>query len=71
MTRARVVYVDAWTMFANTTGAYTDYMMIDGNEVRVREDDGFHLTGEGSAVLAAKVNELIVAELKARGASIP
>ena len=67
---AGVEYVDTWELFRSPTDQYADYIFVDGDYRAVRQNDGFHLNPTGIKYLAGKVNERVVTELKARGASI-
>lgn len=67
---AGVDYVDTWDLFKSPADQYADFILIDNDYKQVRQNDGFHLNPTGVKYLAGKVNERVVAELKARGASI-
>ncbi len=67
---AGVEYVDTWELFRSPTDQYAEYIFVDGDYRAVRQNDGFHLNPTGIKYLAGKVNERVVTELKARGASI-
>jgi hypothetical protein len=56
----RVVYVDAYRLFADADGRYTDTLPdADGDPVRVRIDDGVHFTARGAEHLARAVFALL------------
>ena len=52
---SQVTYVDAWEFFSDSDGGYVDE--IDG--VRLRREDGVHLTVDGGNTLAEAVWDLI------------
>jgi hypothetical protein len=55
-----VNYIDEYTLFSDENGEYTDDLPgTDGKDVRVRTDDGIHLTTAGSEFLADQVFTLI------------
>jgi hypothetical protein len=55
-----VEYVDAWSLFANASGGYAQYLPdAHGNVQQVREQDGEHFTYAGGMRLATAVMALI------------
>ncbi len=55
-----VVYVDAYDLFADDNGEYTDTVELeDGGTIRVRIGDGVHLTPVGAEYLARSVFALL------------
>ena len=63
-----VTYVDTWQLFVSAEGNYADYILVDDDLQEVRQKDGFHLNTNGVNYLARQVQQLIDAELHARGA---
>lgn len=58
--RANVVYIDSWTLFQDAGGRYADYLPdASGRSVKVRKDDGVHLTRAGCDRLARHILEEI------------
>ena len=68
--RRGIAYVDTWALFESPEGNYADYIVVDGDLKQVRKTDGFHLNTDGVNYLARNVLDVIIAELKARGAAI-
>jgi uncharacterized protein len=66
--RPAVRFVDTWPILATSDGSYTAYLTADdGSTVRVRLDDGIHLTSAGAdrvatAVLAPLLSDFGIAE---------
>ena len=61
--RKGVRVVDLHTMFGGPSGEFTPYLPgPDGRTVRVRQEDGVHLTSEGTAWVADLVYGHILAE---------
>jgi hypothetical protein len=59
-TRPWVHYVDSWSLFINTNGSYAGTLPdISGRFVAVRQDDGLHLSREGTTWLATAVYTMI------------
>ncbi len=54
-----MIYVDAYQLFGDENGEYTDRLEIDGETVRVRVGDGVHLTPAGAEYLAEPVFALL------------
>ncbi|MET1000307.1 MAG: DUF459 domain-containing protein, partial [Acidimicrobiia bacterium] len=55
-----VVYVDAYDLFADANGEYTDTVELeDGSTIRVRIGDGVHFTPVGAEYLARSVFALL------------
>ncbi|GIU86421.1 MAG: hypothetical protein KatS3mg009_0936 [Acidimicrobiia bacterium] len=55
-----VVYVDAYRLFADDDGGYTDRITLDdGRTIRVRIGDGVHFTPQGAQYLANTVFALL------------
>lgn len=53
LSRPWVHYVDSWALFSNPNGTYAGALPdINGRQVAVRQDDGLHLTREGTTWLA-------------------
>jgi hypothetical protein len=56
-----VLFVDAWTLFANSRGQYSAYLSSSsGAEQLVRTADGIHLTGDGEARLGRAVYQAML-----------
>lgn len=54
--RRHVTYVDAWSTFSSAEGTYTPFLPGTGGElVKVRADDGIHLSHAGGDRLAAVI----------------
>lgn len=67
-----LTYVDAHAVFDNDNGSYTTNVPdITGKSVRVRADDGIHLTNAGGDHLAGIVYSLIDAQWKLTEQAIP
>jgi hypothetical protein len=59
-TRTAVRYVDAWELFSDAEGDYSDYLPdASGAPVRVRNADGIHLSPAGAALLTEATLEVI------------
>jgi hypothetical protein len=55
-----VLYVDAFRLFGDENGGFTDRLQTsDGQTIRVRIDDGVHLTPAGASYLANAVFALV------------
>jgi uncharacterized protein len=59
--RPWVHYVDVWDA-TSAGGDYTQFVEIDGESTKVREDDGLHFTLAGGALLADTVIEAAFSE---------
>ena len=58
--RPWVRFVDIWTLFADGDGRFATFRPGAGGEmIRMRQDDGIHLTRQGSNVVVAVVYELM------------
>jgi hypothetical protein len=59
-TRPWVHYVDSWSLFINANGGYAGTLPdVSGRLVTVRQDDGLHLSREGTTWLATAVYTMI------------
>jgi uncharacterized protein len=68
--RPWVVPVDAGASLADASGAFAESVPdAAGTSVRVRRDDGIHLTEPGAGRLAAQVMETLVAHVDLSGAA--
>jgi hypothetical protein len=67
-----VVFVDTWALFSNDAGEWVESIIDprDGEGKDVRRNDGFHLNEAGAEILAWKVEQVVLDELRARGAEI-
>lgn len=62
-TRPWVRYVDSYSMFANSAGAYEAFLPgVDGSVQDLRQGDGIHLSRPGGDLLARRVLDLIEAD---------
>jgi hypothetical protein len=60
LTRPWVRYVDIWPRFAGLDGGYATYLPDPtGEQTRVRQDDGVHLTRTGTNWVAAQVYQAL------------
>lgn len=69
-----VIFVDTWHHFSGIDGSFAPVVMDprDGKYVDVRsEQDNFHLNTIGEKILAKYVTDVVVAQLVARGATVP
>lgn len=62
----RVTFIDTYSLLQpkpdgspGGTGGYADYLTIDGNQVKVRADDGVHFGGAGGRIIADAVLAVI------------
>jgi len=63
-----VQYIDAYSVFSNSSGAYSQYLKDDHGEMQqVREQDGEHLTYAGGLRLAKVIMAAIKAEWLTKG----
>lgn len=71
-THPDVAFVDTWKLFSGGNGNYAAWVIDprDGEGKSVRAKDGFHLNETGAEILALKVYDQVVAELRARGATV-
>jgi hypothetical protein len=53
--RPRAHFVDIWPLLADAAGKYTDHVKIEGKRVRVRAQDGVHLSRSGAHHLVGQV----------------
>lgn len=53
--RPRAHFVDIWPLLADSHGKYNDHVKIDGKKVRVRAQDGVHLSRRGAHHLVSQV----------------
>ncbi|MDO8392357.1 MAG: DUF459 domain-containing protein [Actinomycetota bacterium] len=70
--RPRVVYIDTWAMFSGVDGGWAESIVDprDGEGKDVRRGDGFHLNEVGGEILAWKIEQVVLDELRARGADL-
>jgi hypothetical protein len=70
--RPQVKFVDAWKRFSGREGGWAEWVIDprDKQAKDVRADDGFHLNTVGAEILALDIAEVVIADLRARGASI-
>ncbi len=62
-TRPWIHYVDTYSMFANSAGAYEAFLPgVDGTVQDLRQGDGIHLSRPGGDLLARRVLDLIEAD---------
>ncbi len=67
-----VEYVDAWSLFANSSGDYAQYLPdASGDMQQVREQDGEHFTYAGGVRLASAVMALIKKDWLGKKSSTP
>ena len=67
-----VEYVDAWSLFANSSGDYAQYLPdASGDMQQVREQDGEHFTYAGGMRLASAVMALIKKDWLGKKSSTP
>ena len=50
-----VDYLASWTLIGTPTGQFTPYLVVNGQEVNVREPDGTHIAPGGAQVLSGAV----------------
>ncbi|MEI7547667.1 MAG: DUF459 domain-containing protein, partial [Actinomycetota bacterium] len=67
-----VLFVDTWAMFSGVDGGWAESIVDprDGVGKDVRRGDGFHLNDTGAQILAWKIDQLVVDELRTRGADV-
>ena len=70
--RPRVVFVDSWAMFSGVDGGWASSIIDprDGVGKDVRRADGFHLNETGADILAWKIEQIVLDDLRSRGAQI-
>ncbi len=70
--RPQVEFVDTWARFSGREGGWAEFVIDprDNQAKDVRADDGFHLNTPGAEILALDIADVIVADLRARGAAI-
>jgi uncharacterized protein len=70
--RPQVKFVDTWKRFSGREGGWAEFVIDprDSQAKDVRADDGFHLNTVGAEILALDIGEVVVADLRARGAAI-
>lgn len=70
--RPLVVYVDTWAMFSGVDGGWAESIVDprDGVGKDVRRSDGFHLNAVGGEILAWKIEQVVLDELRSRGAEL-
>jgi hypothetical protein len=54
-----VEYLASWTVLGTSTGQFTPYRVVAGQEVNVREPDGTHISPGGAQVLSNVVEQAI------------
>jgi uncharacterized protein len=70
--RPQVKFVDTWNRFSGREGGWAEFVIDprDNQAKDVRAEDGFHLNTVGAEILALDIAEVIIGDLRARGASI-
>lgn len=70
--RPQVKFVDAWKRFSGREGGWAEWVIDprDKQAKDVRADDGFHLNTVGAEILALDIAEVVIDDLRARGATI-
>jgi uncharacterized protein len=70
--RPGVVLVDTWTRFLSPNGGWAEYRVDPrtGQGEDVRQDDGFHLNENGAEILGLDIMDVLIPELRKRGAQI-
>jgi hypothetical protein len=63
-THRGVAYVDGWNLLGSSTGQFTPYLVVGGQEVNVREPDGTHIAPGGAQLLSLAVEDAIRTALK-------
>jgi hypothetical protein len=53
--RPNAHFIDIWPILANGEGKYADHVKVDGKKVRVRAQDGVHLSRSGAHHLVSQV----------------
>jgi len=62
--RPGVQFVDSWNLLGTSGGQYTPYLVVNGQEVNVREPDGTHITPGGAQILSEAVENSLENALK-------
>ena len=70
--RPQVHFVDTWKRFSGREGGWAEFVIDprDRQAKDVRADDGFHLNTVGAEILALDIGEVVIADLRERGAAI-
>ena len=70
--RPQVVFVDTWKRFSGREGGWAEFVIDprDSQAKDVRADDGFHLNTVGAEILALDIADVLVADIRTRGAAI-
>ncbi len=70
--RPQVRFVDAWNRFSGREGNWAEFVIDprDKTAKDVRADDGFHLNVVGAEILALDIAEVVLADLRGRGAAV-
>jgi hypothetical protein len=70
--RPQVRFVDTWKRFSGREGGWAEFVIDprDRQAKDVRADDGFHLNTVGAEILALDIAEVVIADLRERGAAI-
>lgn len=58
-----VDFISSWNLLGGTSGTYTPYLEVDGQEVNVREPDGIHIAPGGGEVLSQAVMSAMQSQL--------
>ncbi len=70
--RPNVLLVDTWSRFLSPSGGWAEYRVdprtAEGKDVRA--DDGFHLNENGAEILALDILDVVLPELRKRGADL-
>jgi uncharacterized protein len=70
--RPEIQFVDTWNRFRGRNGNFAQFVIDprDGEGKAVRASDGFHLNQVGAEILAIDISQVVLDELRARGAAI-
>ena len=70
--RPQVKFVDTWNRFSGREGGWAEFVIDprDNQAKDVRAEDGFHLNTVGAEILALDIAEVVIADLRTRGAAI-
>jgi hypothetical protein len=69
--RPNARFLDTWGVLADGSGGYTDHLRLPSpggtHKIRVRAEDGIHLTTAGARILSAHLEGLIAADVAGPG----
>jgi hypothetical protein len=70
--RPQVKFIDTWNRFSGREGGWAEFVIDprDNQAKDVRAEDGFHLNIVGAEILALDIAEVVVGDLRVRGAAI-